>query len=123
MKVRFAHYRIPMGDESGCKGAPPDKCLYRYSRKQGFLSDTRFLVHQPPQAKGGKTTCVISIDDSTSVVGISRCSLSDNFSYGIGRAIAFKRALRSLASEYREIVAKLGFIEKYSQEIEVEGVV
>ena len=74
MKVMYRHYRI-----SQLTGH-----LVRYRRKR----DT-FL----PALRGGMTHCVIFGEDGkVAGVGISLCSLEDNFDYRIGRDTARDRA-------------------------------
>jgi len=72
MKVMYRHYRI---------------CLWAglmYRNRRGF--------HRPAPC-GGMTHCAILDDDGRVVsVGMSLCSLKDNFCYATGREVARDRA-------------------------------
>lgn len=89
MKIYYRHYRYPRElkdvlPSSGNGPAPP-----RY-----FRSAPPFK----PLERGGKTVCII-LDEETGVetVGVSHCSLSDQFNYERGRRIAHGRAVAMLA--------------------------
>ena len=43
---------------------------------------------------GGVTECHLVLEDNSEIVGISECSMQDNFNYKIGRQIAFGRAVK-----------------------------
>lgn len=100
-KPVFRHWRIPVGltlNES--KGRPSAGILTIYSRGTGFLTRSKQNPHRRvlhlgvlPQARGGMTRCLFMDNAGTIVAsGTALCSLSDNFNYHVGRAIALERA-------------------------------
>lgn len=94
LKITYRHYRIPSEyrDElSGRKGRPPGRLVYRYRHKFGFeISD------DPPLEFGGVTICDIVDENGREFSADAWCSLSDQFQYKIGRAIALGRALKRM---------------------------
>ena len=102
-RPRFSHFRIPehlFEADEDTKGAPHKSILIRFSRGLGFFfvqskQDTAILqkLKLQPSARGGMTHCEL-IDNAGTVVsfGQALCSLSDNFSYAVGRTIALERA-------------------------------
>lgn len=86
--VKFEHFRVPKFGNHPQKGLPPMNVLSRYYR-----GDNSWL----PYERGGQTVCTLSDKDGYVLArGISTCSMSDNFDYGIGRKIAFGRAMAKL---------------------------
>ena len=94
MKVEFRHYRIVDKKRLPRKGAPSSDWLMRYGKANGFFSDPHYTRH--PFARGGKTVCVITLDDGAQFRGTAVCSMSDAFSYKIGRAISHGRAVKAV---------------------------
>lgn len=88
MKATFEHYRVVSREGLPTKGAT--FTAHRYSKK---------VVHPPwdeqvPYTKGGLTVCTLYVDGKAIATGTAICSMSDNFSYKIGRRISRGRALK-----------------------------
>lgn len=100
--VNFVHFRVPdCGIEMKSKGKPKKKVLKQWSRKRKWLDDplaNHFKIK--PYPKGGRTICtlsrVVKEDIVISTMGEATCSMSDNFVYSIGRAIALADAINKL---------------------------
>lgn len=95
MKVEFRHYRVMDRKKLPRKGAPSSNFLRRYGKGSGFYGE--FISPAPaPFARGGKTVCIITLDDGAKFRGTALCSMSDAFSYTIGRAISHGRAVKAV---------------------------
>ena len=93
MKIEYTHFRVP-GKPKKKRGKPGSLLLYR-------RSDPSFK----PFSKGGVTHCIIRGDDGEVMAkGEGRCSMSDNFSYKIGRRIAYGRAKAKLEAQGNVII-------------------
>jgi hypothetical protein len=100
VKVLYKHYR--MGEYEYDELAwlrdtnrkPQSGELKRYEK--------RFTWFDPPSNKGGMTECVLVLDNNETIVGVSTCSLADNFSYRIGRELAYERAVDAYNKAYGE---------------------
>jgi hypothetical protein len=90
-KVFVEHYRVPelvgriLKRGGNLKGVPSERQLMRYKRNG---QEARAFV---PHPNGGKTVVTVVLEDGTEVSEESVCSLSDNFSYKVGRNIAIGR--------------------------------
>ena len=96
MKVEFSHYRIANKKGLSRKGAPSSDWLMRYGKGSGFYSYNNIIKQKLPFPRGGKTVCVITLDDGAQFRGTAVCSMSDAFSYKIGRAISHGRAVKAV---------------------------
>lgn len=85
-RVVFQHYRVPneMHWWLGLKGEPAPEYLYHY--RKGVDTWT-------PAQRGGRTVCVLDLDDGRRLIGEAVCSLSDPFDYSRGRDLSYTRAL------------------------------
>lgn len=100
MKIKYRHYRVPQAYAKHVKKAGPPKNidLQPYSRSSGFYMhvNTRLAEEAKPMTKGGMTVCTITEDGEYGVfvlaTGVARCSMSDVFSYKVGRELALERA-------------------------------
>lgn len=94
MKILIRYERIP--HLSSLKfpdcGKPAKAYLFTYSRKRRLFED--YPNHNiKPYPKGGKTTVILSDEEeNVSVSGTAICSMSDTFSYKIGKELALLRA-------------------------------
>jgi hypothetical protein len=90
-RVVFEHYRVPYYEHPGKirgfdapSGKPHPELMHHY--RKGLDTWT-------PSANGGKTLCILTMEDGKRFTGEAVCSLSDTFDYKFGRDIAFERAL------------------------------
>jgi hypothetical protein len=90
-RVVFQHYRVPddmvMPRIKGWpdpKGEPSERILFHYRKG---------VDRWTPSLFGGKTVCMIETTDGWFKTAEAMCSLSDPFSYKVGREIAYTRAL------------------------------
>ena len=58
----------------------------------------RGIMRWEPHERGGATLCLVYVDSEEKplAMGLSFCSMKDNFAYGLGRKIARGRALAAL---------------------------
>lgn len=97
-KVLYKHYRVRdqyhyLLDESIANRRPKESELHRYERHDRMFE---------PSNRGGKTVCIFVLDNGDSIRGVSYCSLGDNFSYRIGRELAYERACDAYNKAYGE---------------------
>ena len=78
-KVYYKHYRYPADWSYEKLGMQP------YSRRK---------TKWQPTCKGGRTICYLVLSNDNMVCGYADCSEKDNFSYKIGRQIAYGRAMK-----------------------------
>ena len=99
MKVIYDYFRIPAT-------IGPAGILVPKTRGKPVLS-SRYYRSKPnfkPSPKGGAVRCRIFKSERAKhpiAVGIAECSMSDNFSYKVGRAIALTRAKHELPNRLR----------------------
>ena len=117
----YRHWRVPTLFTVSNKGMPCSHLLLRYSRKLGFITksmdkslDFILQLGYLPHPRGGATECQF-IDNAGTVIATGRtvCSMSDNFSYHVGRRIAFERAMYGLTNWYKR--------RELEEEIQVHG--
>lgn len=99
-KIIVEHYRVPeivgrlLRKGGILTGMPVDRQLLRY-RRNG--DESRPFT---PHPHGGKTVVTYVMEDGTELRAESVCSLSDNFSYKVGRTIAIGRLDKRLDGVY-----------------------
>jgi len=81
-----------------------DEFFYKYSHDVGWNGIFGIVSSVQPCARGGMTEIRVSYDveyphteSSGTVVGVSLCSLDDNFNYKIGRTLAYAYSLHGQA--------------------------
>lgn len=93
MRIKYSYYRVPEVPflKFSSKGRPNTGLLYEYRRDIGFLE---FGGNTKPYAKGGYVLCTLysGNDGSWAITGTALCSMSDTFSYKIGRELSLLRA-------------------------------
>lgn len=108
MKTFVRHYRIEqeVGEEIqkvltlaerkrwGADTEPDEEFLRRYRRGMKDFE---------PHVKGGKTVATVVDDAGNEFIGVSRCSLEDNFCYAMGRRIAIGRAMKEYKAYKRHM--------------------
>ena len=125
-KIVYQHYRVPRqaiaGDEPR-KGEPSSSQLVGYGRDKKWKLEA---LSSPPFERGGKTVCKILDDDGSLILAReSTCSFADNFSYRLGRLIAYGRAIAAWEKiESRKIDPEevVGEIAIMKHKYETEGV-
>ena len=93
MKMLCTYHRVPEVPFLVLpkKGRPHPALLYHYSKKYGFDEFPNSDI--APHTRGGMTTVFLYGEDKTWLLsGMAVCSMSDNFSYEIGRKLALLRA-------------------------------
>lgn len=133
-KVRYQHERVPRllynihlhKTGSRPKGPPRELYLFPYSPRYGFFNinvdeDTLTnLLYKEPSHYGGRTVAIVyDRNDEVVATGVATCSLSDRFSYKIGRQVALGRALAKLNGRRRgptinEINHGVGIVDRSS---------
>lgn len=99
-KIIVEHYRVPeilgrlLKKGGNLKGIPQERQLLRYKRNGDESRPFR------PHPHGGKTVVTFVMEDGTELRAESLCSLSDNFSYQVGREIAVERLNTQLDKMY-----------------------
>lgn len=99
------HYRIPDFDyKHPKKGKPFIPNLVRIFRNEkrwwSRSYETFSTITTKPHTTGGMTIVILRNADNTPLEeGISLCSMSDTYSYRIGRELALKRALLRLSEK------------------------
>jgi len=75
--------------------------MFRLATDSGELKvKFRHIRDDDPRSRA-QTDCYIFKDDVIEEVGITFCSLSDNFSRAVGRKIALTRAVKNLPKDLR----------------------
>lgn len=98
IKTRFIYYRVLPSLAKRRRGKPRRMDLFPYSRKLRDFTDDHVKSGVKPFERGGMTICNI-IDADTKFIlasGTAYCSMSDHFSYRLGRLIAEGRARHNL---------------------------
>lgn len=93
MRIKYSYYRVPEVPflRFSSKGRPNPGLLYEYRRDLGFIE---LSSRTKPYAKGGYVLCTLfgDTDGSWAITGTALCSMSDTFSYKIGRELSLLRA-------------------------------
>lgn len=84
-RVTFQHYRVPYFLVIDT-GKPDNDMLYHYRKGVDTWHPGQF---------GGKTVCILTLEDGKRVAGEAVCSMADTFSYKYGRNLSFVRALNA----------------------------
>jgi len=87
-QVYLVYFRVPQNPNvpiTKQKGQPRPEQLRAYKRGNAWFE---------PAPRGGKAVAVIKLPDGAVINGESFCSLTEIFSYKIGRAIALGRAIK-----------------------------
>lgn len=111
-KVVYRHYRVSEVDlpyaermvSNWNKRIPVPDFLHGYSRREKWIGGDRLLSvpanDERPAPRGGVTMCLVYLSGiDTPAIGLSVCSLDDNFNYYRGRQIAYGRAVQSIEKE------------------------
>lgn len=99
MKVTYDYFRVPAN--IGTSG------VFSVKKKGKPIRSTRYYRSKPnfkASPRGGVVLCRIFKSDRAKVpiaTGSAECSMSDNFNYKLGRAIALGRAKSELPSRLR----------------------
>ena len=90
MYIEFEYYRVPdfWFVRQNRTGRPHPSLLYEYHKGLGFAD---LPNNAKPCSKGGKVVCYLVADDWL-VAGMATCSMSDTFSYKMGKKLALLRA-------------------------------
>jgi len=102
MKVTYDYFRVPVN--IGTTG------VFVIKKKGRPLYLNRYYRSKPnfkPASKGGAVICRIFKSETAKnqiAEGLAECSMSDNFNYKLGRAIALGRAKSELPSRLRSKV-------------------
>lgn len=133
--IKYEHYRIPVGfmdtarmvyHQQGVESyvGNTNKYMFRYSPKDGFIDKNYpdiFPRKDYVMAQGGKTVITITTSDKTGLyIGITVCSIDDNFCYETGRREALADAITNILSE-RQITRSKKFILSITDEILFTG--
>lgn len=90
MKIITEYFRVPSSFKHIKKGKP----VYWQRYKRSFTGKAQGMPNVCPR---GGACRVIVVAGEREFVGESECSMSDNFSYDIGKKIAMERALSKVA--------------------------
>lgn len=101
MNIRYKYYRLPnyKSHDYPTSGRPNIKHLQQYFRHKNWLGNHwKNMYHGifKPTTKGGAVYCIVELE-YTKIITVAYCSMSDTFSYDIGKQIAYNRAMRHLS--------------------------
>lgn len=95
VRTIYEHYRFPQENEYNLDFGYLPSRNYRYKRN--------FKTFEP-SCKGGVTICRLVLDDGEEIIGVAHCNKTDknNFSYRLGRKIAYGRAHKVFVRKYQD---------------------
>lgn len=100
--IQVVHYRIPVSlfkssQHAPKKGRPIYSDLFAYKRGGGWDYEYPKEVGADPLSRGGMTIATIYDKETNEIqaMGEAICSMSDNFNYKLGKAIAVGRCLHA----------------------------
>ena len=102
MKIRYKYFRFPeykyLSNYYSTTGKPDTNKLLQYHRRKRNKSHwgKGYWRHFRPTTKGGAVYCIVELEYAK-IITVAYCSMSDTFSYDIGKQIAYNRAMRHLS--------------------------
>ena len=96
IKVKVEHHRVPDNGINHLIKTGPAKRTKPYSRRLGCFVDLLSNKHYGPLERGGATVVKLKLEDGPIILGLSICSMKDQFEYKEGVRLALERALLSL---------------------------
>lgn len=96
VRTIYEHWRYPEAANKHNIENMYNPCLhYRYKRNfKTFI----------PSCKGGMSVCRLVLDTGEEIIGVAHCNKTDkkNFSYRLGRKIAYGRAHKVFVRKYQD---------------------